>query len=117
MPGWAPEYLHPAEPSAEPGTVFRTQVDGEETLWIVLQFDPARAYAAYARMTPGSRIGLVSIQCAEAEPGSTRVTVTYSLTALTSAGHAILSDLTAERFDAMLAEWRNAILRIDPDRH
>ena len=60
VPGWAPEYLHPAEPSAEPGTVFRTQVDGEETLWIVLQFFNGVGSIADVRIGDDSGHGMIS---------------------------------------------------------
>src|SRR5690606_39494098 len=77
VPGWDPEYLHPAEPSDAAGTVFRTRAEGEETLWIVLEHDPANGTAAYGRFTPGSRLGTVRVRCESEGERETRVMVTY----------------------------------------
>lgn len=109
--GWDPQYLHPAHPSNAPGTVFRTKHDGEETLWLVVAYDPHRATAEYGRFTPGSRLGTVQVQCAEEGPTRTRVTVTYSLTGLTLAGNAALTHLTERSYSAMLRGWQAAIAR------
>lgn len=111
VPGWEPEYLHPLQPSDAVGTVFRTQHHGEETLWLVLEQDPAAGLASYGRFTPGSRIGTVLVRCEETDPSHTQVTVTYALTALSAQGTGILAALTPERYAAMLAEWREAIIQ------
>jgi hypothetical protein len=111
VPGWEPEYLHPLQPSNEVGTVFRTQHHGEETLWLVLQYDPGAGLAAYGRFTPESRIGTVHVRCEEVDPSRTQVTVTYALTALSAHGTGILAALTADRYAEMLNEWGEAIVR------
>ena len=111
VPGWEPEYLHPLQPSNEVGTIFRTQHHGEETLWVVLQYDPVAGLATYGRFTPESRIGTVHVQCEEVEPSRTQVTVTYALTALSAHGTGILTALTADRYAEMLKEWGEAIVR------
>lgn len=111
VPGWEPEYLYPLQPSDMVGTVFRTQHHGEETLWLVLQYDPGAGLASYGRFTPGSRIGTVDVRCEAMGPSHTRVTVTYALTAVSAHGTGILAALTAESYAAMLAEWRESIIR------
>ena len=111
VPGWEPLYLHPDHPSNAHGTVFQTGHLGELTLWLVLRYDPEHAIAEYARFSPGSRIGLVQVQCEGDGPASTRVRVTYSLTALTQAGNTILASLSPDKYAAMLQDWRAEILR------
>jgi hypothetical protein len=107
---WDPVYLHPQHPSTDHGTVFRTAHGGEETLWLVLRYDPDRAMAEYGRFSPGSRLGTVQVTCQEEGPELTRVAVAYSLTALSPAGNAVLDALTPKKYDSMLAEWRTLIL-------
>jgi hypothetical protein len=109
VPGWDPEYLHPTEPSNEAGTVFRTRHGGDETVWLVLTYDPVAATAEYARFTPGSRAGTVQVRCAPLGERSTRVEVSYALTALTPSGNALLEALTPAAYAAMLEEWRSRI--------
>lgn len=108
--GWDPEYLHPDHPSNAPGTVFRTTHGGEETLWLILQYTPGEASAHYGRFSPGSRLGTVQVCCKAEGADRTRVSVHYSLTAVTPAGNSVLAALTAEKYDAMLREWQEAII-------
>lgn len=109
VPGWDPEYLHPRHPSNDAGTVFRTSHGGDETIWLVLQYDPATGAAEYARIAPASRAGTVRIRCAPLAAHSTRIHVSYALTALTVAGNTTLEALTPAGYSAMLEEWRGLI--------
>lgn len=110
VPGWDPEYLYPGQTSSDPGTVFRTTHHNEETLWLVLQCDAGKAEAEYARITPGSRLGTVKVRCMEEGEGSTRVRVSYSLTAVSAAGNATLAELSVEAYSRMLEDWREFIM-------
>jgi hypothetical protein len=108
--GWDPDYLHPDHPSNTPGTLFRTTHNGEETLWLVLQYNPSHGSAHYARFSPDSRLGTVEVHCQEEAAGRTRVRVSYSLTAITPVGNVVLAALTPEKYEAMLRDWQEAIL-------
>jgi len=110
VPDWSPTYLHPAESSIDAGTVFRTTHGGEDTIWLVLRYEPTDAIAEYARLTPGSRVGTVRVQCEALPDGTTRVAVTYTLTALAEPGNAVLRKLTPDAYRAMLDNWRERIL-------
>lgn len=108
--GWDPEYLHPREPADPPpaGTVFRTRHGGEETLWLVLALDAATGAADYARVTPGSRMGTVSVR-ARATGESTEAEISYRMTALSPEGTRKLLEMTPEGFRVMLGRWEAAI--------
>jgi len=112
VPGWSPEYLHPPEPSNGAGTVFRTTHGDEETLWLVLQHEPAEGIAEYARLTPGSRVGTVLVRCESLGHEETRVVVTYSLTAVAELGNAVVERLTPDAYRSMLDDWRERILGV-----
>jgi hypothetical protein len=109
VPGWAPEYLHPRDGTHGPGLVFTTNADGEHTVWLVTRFDSERGAAEYVRVTPGSRIGIVTIACEVDGPGATVVKVSYRLTALSTAGNATLSAFDATAFAAMLRHWEQTV--------
>ncbi len=111
VPGWSPEYLHPQGGPQRGGAVFRTNADGEETLWMVTRFDPEAGSAEYVRVTPGSRMGTVSIRAAAADEATTVVHVTYRVTALSPDGNAAVQAFDAG-FDAMMAEWAAAVARV-----
>jgi hypothetical protein len=108
-PGWDPEYLHPRDGSPGPGLTFRTRAGGEETLWYVIRFDPTRGEAEYIRITPGSRLGTVTIRCEPGDQGTTIVWVTYRLTAVSPSGNAALAAFDTAGFGAMMAEWERRI--------
>ena len=109
--GWQPEYLHPLTGPDPPsvGTVFRTRHGGEETLWLVLAFDAPAGAVDYARVTPGSRIGTVSVRARATGEGTTEAEITYRMTALSPGGNQKLQEMTAEGFLAMLSRWEAAI--------
>lgn len=108
-PGWDPEYLHPADGALSPGLTFRTTHGGETTLWLVIACDPAAGTAEYARITPDSRLGTVSVRCKAAGPRTTEVEVTYRLTALNERGNQALAAFDSTAFAAMLRQWERAI--------
>jgi len=105
--GWEPRYLHPADGRATPGMVFTTGHGGEETLWTLTRHEPENGVVEYLRVTPGSRMGTVRVQCSCAGAG-TRVSVTYALTALTETGNASLQDFDAG-YEAFIEGWGASI--------
>lgn len=108
--GWNPDYLHPENGETQAGMVFRTGAGEDLTLWSCLDWEPAAHRVRYARVTPASRFGFVEVACREISPGRTEATVSYTFTALSPAGEAILDGLTEAAFAAMIEDWR---LRID----
>ncbi len=80
------------------------------TLWLVLEYDPHRAVAAYGRFTAGSRLGTVRVHCHEEGPNVTKVSVAYSLTASAPAGNVVLGELNPSAYSHMMREWHDAIM-------
>lgn len=109
VPGWEPEYLHPDDGALGERLTFRTRHQhGQETLWLVSRCDIAGGEIEYVRVTPGSRIGTVSVRCAASSATATDVSVTYRLTALSTDDEPALSVFAAE-FPEMLASWERSI--------
>ena len=106
--GWDPRYVFPADGTTTPGMVFTTGHGGEETLWTMTRHEPELGAIEYLRVTPGSRMGAVRVQCSQAQAG-TRVTVTYALTALTAAGNAKLKALEGGAYEAFIDSWEASI--------
>jgi hypothetical protein len=110
--GWDPLWLWPADGATRAGMVFTTDHGGEHTIWTMSRHEPGEGWVQYVRTTPGSRVGVVTVRCSAAGSTSTRVEVTYEITALTQAGNAFLEDLTAEKFVGFIDTWREAIARL-----
>lgn len=98
--GWDPRYLH--------DTVFTTDHHHEHTVWIVLRYSASEGVAEYARLTPGSRVGTVTVTGVERD-GGTDLQVTYKLTSLTADGERVLAAMTDEAYAAMMREWQALI--------
>ena len=107
VPGWEPEYLHPPDGALAEGLTFRTRHNGEETLWMVSRCDGPYE-VDYVRVTPGSRIGVVSVRLTPDGASGSSVTGAYRLTALSSAGEATL-DAFAAAFPEYLSSWERSI--------
>jgi hypothetical protein len=105
--GWDPRILSGAE---ERGSVFSTRShDDRPVTWVVTDYRPAEGRVSYARLVQDSNIGLVDVLCTE-QPGSgTEVSVRYTLTALSEAGQAFVTEfLEAGHYAQMIEEWRLA---------
>ena len=83
-----------AQDDSAPGTVFTTHSVGGKATWIVLErSDNGMRYARVARWRIA---GTISVTCTEAaEPGQTRVSVTYDVTSLGTEGVAFVEQLEA----------------------
>jgi hypothetical protein len=104
--GWDPQF--PAgEPSEEDeGTVFVTTAEGRSTYWVVAARDADMV--RYARTTPGFTVGTVDVRRRESDARSTRVDVTYDLSALTPQGADELDRFSA-RYEQEIGAWEVAI--------
>lgn len=105
--GWRPRFAVPTEDDTAPGTVFETLADGEHTIWLVLDREPGRRMS-YARVTPTSRAGTVSVALEDAGDGSSNVAVTYAMTALSPDGDRQLKEF-ATGYPDFLRSWESAI--------
>lgn len=100
--GWQPEYLHRASDDGV-DTAFRTRLEGEETLWMVLDHDLEQGALGLAMVVPGSRLGTIMFAGEAIDDTSCWITVTEELTGLSPAGNALLRSLTAGSFAERLA--------------
>ena len=113
VPGWDPVIL--SGNGTEKGTVFITSHGGEDTIWVVVDFDSTEFHARYARVSPAVRAGTVDVRVHSNEHGGSTVEVSYDLTALSESGNENLTAFDAESFSGMLKEWENLILAANID--
>jgi hypothetical protein len=106
--GWDPSYPDP-ERREGVGATFLTSHGDAQTVWVMTDAEPDRV--RYARITGGVDAGLVDVHCSEAEPGSTTVTVSYHLTALSDEGQAHLDEFAAH-YEEFIASWECRISRL-----
>ena len=107
VPGWSPEILGDLPQS--PGLVFLTTAQGRQTIWTVIESDPATLVHRYSRVTPGHSAGIVEVELF-ATDGGCRVGVSYQMTALSAAGQPYLAAHSGRDYVDMLEQWRELIL-------
>jgi hypothetical protein len=103
--GWDPQYPEPDRREG-PGAVFTTGHAGQQTTWIMV--DHSAGSVRYARVTDGMTAGTVAVEVVGSGEQSTRVRVTYDLTALTGTGESWLDAFDAD-YDAAVGGWSTAI--------
>ena len=106
---WSPRYFHPANGETLPGMVFTTTHGEETTYWTLIDLDMAAHLARYSRVTPGSRSVLVEVKCRAVAGHEAEVRIRYTLTALSEAGNAAVTDFV-EAFPAMIEGWKTKIV-------
>jgi hypothetical protein len=100
--GWDPRY--PAGSGSEDaGTVFVTGTDPRATVWMIVDSEPRRM--RYARVAP-ENAGLVTVEVVSHTEGTTRLEVSYRLTALNPDG--TLSGF-AGGYQDFIASWETEI--------
>ncbi|REE97698.1 SRPBCC family protein [Thermomonospora umbrina] len=107
VPGWRPRFPLPTDDDTAPGTVFETTAADEVTTWVVLSREPGH-HISYARVTPGSRAGTVTVSLTENTTGHTTVDVTYELTALTPTAEPALHRFATD-YPTFLHTWQEAL--------
>ncbi|RVX46730.1 hypothetical protein EDD27_9631 [Nonomuraea polychroma] len=107
--GWRPRFPVGTGDDSAPGTAFETDSHGERTIWVVVGREPGRR-VSYARVTPGSRAGIVTVEVSGDGQGGSTVRVTYELTALTPEGEGPLREF-AVGYPDFLRSWEAEISR------
>jgi hypothetical protein len=110
--GWDPDVLSGGDGRAR-GAVFVTNVKGEKAFWVVVDYDDVALRARYARIAPGTLAGTVEVVARDDGVGTTEVSVTYELTALTGEGNEQLARFDSRAFDRMLGDWQRLIRAAD----
>ncbi len=112
VPGWDPTMHYPPTGESTEGAVFTTSQGGEpDTIWSIVEYEPRDFRVKYLRVTPGSRVAVVEVQCDAAPEGTTRVRVAYTFTALSEEGNKYLADFTEPYYRDYIESWRAAIER------
>lgn len=106
-PNWNPEML---SGSFRRGSVFRTRAHGRETVWVVTDYRPDQGRVNYARIAQGSNMGLVGVRCHDLLHHHSRITVSYTLTALSPEGATFVRRFLGKKnFKGYIGEWKQSI--------
>jgi len=108
--GWNPEVLYSSgDVLVEEHMVFQTHApDGKEKfIWVITQYQPDQHLIEYT-VSARERIWFIRVSCKD-QLKSTDVTVSYTYTGLTPAGHQKNEEALQRMFADNLLDWRDAI--------
>ena len=105
LDGWDYELIYSQSGVAEHGCVFTSLSAGEETIWLITKRDDARYETEFARVTPGSRVAVVVVRIEDGGQQTSRVHISYTITALTAAGNTFIDNFTEKNFVADMKFW------------
>ena len=103
---WEPRYPGRAGTAVEPGTVFVTDRQGSEAVWVITAV--ADAAISYARFDPRGVMGTIEVAWEAVSDEQTRVNVVYRSTATEAAMRPELKRFEAH-YDMYMEHWREAI--------
>jgi len=106
LDGWDYQLIFSRSGVAEPGCVFTSKSSGEkDTIWLITRRDDAACETDFARLTPDSRVAEVKIRIEDGDRQTSRVHISYTITALTAEGNAFIDNFTEENFIKDMKFW------------
>ena len=112
VPGWDPVIVGDGD-GLNRGSVWLTGDGEDRTIWLVVDYDPEKLHARYARITPAAKAGTVEVTARPDGAGGTSVEVTYDLTALSEHGNESLAGFDEADYEKMMGEWERLIRAAD----
>ena len=108
LPGWDAQMIHSASGVAERSAVFDSPHASGRTVWIVTEYDPPRR-VAFARWQPDGVVAHIEIGLGRRESGRTAVCISYTSTAVTSAGAAVVASMTEASWLENMSFWQESM--------
>ncbi len=110
LDGWDYDLVFSHSGFAEKGCVFTSRSEGEkDTIWLITKRDDSACETKFARITPDSRVGDVTIRIEDGGNHTSRVHITYTITALTEEGNRFIENFTEENFAKDMKFWEAAM--------
>jgi hypothetical protein len=104
---WDPRYPDRGSDAVEPGTVFVTDRQDSEAVWVITA--AGEGTISYARFDPLGVMGTIEVAWEAVSPERTRVEVVYRSTATDESMRPQLGAFAAH-YDAYMEHWRQAIV-------
>jgi len=111
VPGWDPEFVHPAEPVWVEGQIFRTREKQGEAVWLVTRLDRTHHHVEYHRVEPGRYVAHVDVRCWATHDGDTEVSTAYRYVGLSEAGNEEIDAKSQKDYEAKMARWSERIAK------
>jgi hypothetical protein len=107
--GWNPQPIFPGSIVFASDTVFRQGEGSQEVVWTILEADWTTHTAEYVRIAPASHTAHIVVNIEAAGNGSSRVTVSYTVTAFGDGASAVFEGFSKDAYAAKMREWQRNI--------
>ena len=106
LDGWNCDLIFSQSGFAEAGCVFISRSKGEkDTIWMITKRDDQNYETEFARITPQSRIGCLTVRIEDGGNHTSRMHIAYTFTALTEKGNRFIENFTEENFAKDMKFW------------
>jgi hypothetical protein len=109
VPGWEPEFIHPAGSAWEPGLVFRTHTEHGEALWVVAALDRLAHKVEYLRFEAERYVVKLRVACSVRSRQVTDVRVTYMFIGLSDVGNEEIASMSPDAHAERMLKWQGWI--------
>jgi hypothetical protein len=107
LDGWDYQLIFSQSGFAEKGCVFTSRSAGEkDTIWLITKRDDAAHETVFARITPESRVAEVTVRIEDGGEQTSRVHISYTITAITGEGNRFIENFTEENFVNDMRFWQ-----------
>lgn len=108
--GWDPLIVWSESGLAEPDCVFVTPHEsGRNAVWIYDEYDRESLTLGLVKVVPGSLLTRVKISVGSVESGGSFAEISYTHTALSDEGRALVESLDADRWRRFMEEWERSM--------
>jgi len=108
LDGWSYHMIYSKSGIAEAGCIFTTPEGEKKAIWINSLRDQPNGQIQFVKVIPDITVTLLDIQLARQEE-LTRVTISYTTTALSKAGEHALELITDSTFQQRLKLWEQSM--------
>ncbi len=108
LDGWSYQMVYSESGVAETGCIFATPEGDEKAIWINSLRDQSNGQIQFVKVIPDITVTLLDIQLAGQEE-QTRVTISYTTTALSKTGEHALELITDNAFQQRLKFWEQSM--------
>jgi hypothetical protein len=110
LDGWNYRMIYSRSGLVEEGAVFSTSHPGEEdTIWMVVNYNPEKFQVDFARVTPKSKTCLLKIAVRPKDEQHSFVDISYTYTAIAHEGNEFIAHFTESEFLKAVTFWEKAM--------
>ncbi len=103
--GWVPRLVLSESGVVERGCVFVMPDQPDDSIWVVTAWKPDDFAVDFVKVTPGLTVGQIEIRLHPLEQNHTRADITYTYTAVSTAGKDFVARFTDESYQGFMKEW------------